>query len=164
MLTVQEELTKLKEALEAAQRPPAPGFVKTPIPGVVKRVADLHPGAKISHGDILAEIEPPEQDLSVELVLERDQLAELSPGQVLSVAISGQPDLPAETLTVQIPAHRPAETATGQYVLSLPLDRQQLQTLPDTVGLRPGLQAFVELNQPETTMLNRLTGWTKEDR
>ncbi|MBM7068147.1 HlyD family secretion protein [Actibacterium sp. 188UL27-1] len=158
------QLSTLRQQLDAAQRPPEPGVVKTPIPGVVRRVADLHPGARISRGSTLAEIAPRAENLSVELILERDQLAQLHRGQILTVSVTGGRDVPVGSLTVEVPQGQPAETAAGQYVLHLPLDAKQMQTLPDTARLRPGLQAFVEVNQPDTTVLDRVTGWAKPDR
>jgi len=156
-------LRQIEEQIRARQDQLQRTDITSPVRGIVNRVSVTTVGGVVSSGDPLVEILPLDQPLRIEGRIDPRDIGFVFPGMPTAVKLSAFDFAIFGTLRGRV-AHVGADTVIDEtqrdprpyYEVFIDLETAQLDGPGGSVDIRPGMQAVVELEAGERTVLQYL--------
>ncbi len=162
---VQSDLVSLRQRLKISQDQLARTVLMAPLRGVVNKVAITTIGGVVRPGEEIMQIIPLDDELYIEARVAPRDIAAVMPGQAATVKLSAWDytiwgTLPATVSFVSadtfIDERSRAADGDPRYKVTLRVDLSRLTDRQQRMEIRPGMQATVELQTGEKTVLTYL--------
>lgn len=159
-----KELATLKQNLKLSRDQLTRTVIRSPMKGIVNKVAISTIGGVVRPGEEMFQIIPMGEELFVEAKVKPKDIASLRPGQNATVKLSAYDytiygTLEGKVQVISADTFKDERVADGDphYKVTLSVDLEHLSPRQKSVEIRPGMLAQVELHTGEKTILQYLT-------
>ncbi|PTX56290.1 adhesin transport system membrane fusion protein [Litoreibacter ponti] len=159
-----KELATLKQNLKLSRDQLQRTTIRSPMQGIVNKVAISTIGGVVRPGEEMFQIIPLGEELFVEAKVKPKDIANLRPGQDATVKLSAYDYTIYGTLSGKVQVisadtfkDERARDGDPHYKVTLSVDMANLSERQKSVEIRPGMLAQVELHTGEKTILQYLT-------
>lgn len=159
-----KELSTLKQNLKLSRDQLTRTVIRSPMQGIVNKVAISTIGGVVRPGEEIFQIIPMGEELFVEAKVKPNDIASLRPGQTATVKLSaydytiyGTLDGKVEVISADTFKDERVADGDPHYKVTLSVDMANLSPRQKSVEIRPGMLAQVELHTGEKTILQYLT-------
>lgn len=159
-----QQLATLTQNLRMAKDQLSRTVITSPMNGIVNKVGVTTIGGVVRPGEEIFQIIPVDDELVVEAQVKPQDIAQVHPGQSATVKLTsydytiyGTFDAEVEIVSADTFKDERRPDLPAMYHVQLSIDLEHLTERQKDIAIRPGMQATVELNTGQKTVLQYLT-------